>query len=159
MSKVALHEYLDEIQHLLDKELYDEAAGHCRSILRQHPRHVDTYRLLGQALLEQYEYAAADDIFQRILRALPNDLTAHIGLSMIAQERDDLPKAIWHMQRAYELDPYTLSLQAELKKLYNARDGHAPAKLILTQGALAHLHFRGEMYQTAVTKCRLMLEK
>ena len=159
MSKVALHEYLNDIQHLLDEEMYDEAAGHCRFILHQHPRHVDTYRLLGQALLEQDEYSAAEDVFQRILGALPNDLTIHIGLSIVAKETDNLPKAIWHMQRAYELDPYNPSLQSELKKLYKQRDGRAPAKLILTQGALARLHFQGEMYETAVSEWRSMLKK
>jgi len=159
VSKVSLHEYLNEIQHLLDEEMFNEAAGHCRSILRQHPRHVDTYRLLGQALLEQDEYSAAEDVFQRILGALPNDLTVHIGLSIIGQETGNLPKAIWHMQRAYELDPYNSSLQSELKKLYKQRDGRTPAKLVLTQGALAHLHFQGEMYQTAVSGWLAMLKK
>jgi Flp pilus assembly protein TadD len=67
---------------LMDNSQYDLASQHCRYILQQYPRHLETYRVLGKSYLEQHRLAEAIDVFQRVLSAEPNDFIAHVGLAI-----------------------------------------------------------------------------
>lgn len=134
-----------------------EAVAHCRHILNQYPRHVATYRLLGKAFLEQQRFSSAIDVFQRVLSADPEDFIAHIGLSIAYKAEQLQAQAIWHMERAFELDPYNAIIQEELKALYAQRDGIAPERLSLTPGALARLHYRSGLYPQAIAAARELL--
>jgi tetratricopeptide (TPR) repeat protein len=81
MTTISLQEYLERVNTLIDEGQLTEAVAHCRNILETYPRHIDTYRLLAKALLEQHAYEDAADLFQRILSADPNDFISHVGLS------------------------------------------------------------------------------
>ena len=105
MTQITLQAYLKEIDQLIDDNRLTEAVAHCKHILRQHPRYIEAYRLLGKALLEQHEYVSATDIFQRILSADPEDFVAHVGLSVAYKAEELINDAIWHMERAYEIQP------------------------------------------------------
>lgn len=118
MTTIALHKYHEQIDKLLNDSHYDLAVEHCRHILQQHPQHIATYRLLAKALLEKNDYAGATELFQRILSADPNDYIAHAGLAVIYKEEDVVSQAIWHLERAYEIEPYNAAIQHELRSLY-----------------------------------------
>lgn len=162
MTTISLHKYHEQINYLLEDSQYSLAANHCRYILQQHPRHVDTYRLLARTMIEQGDYTAATELFQRVLSADPNDYIAHAGLSVVYREEDVLSQAIWHLERAYEIEPYNGAIQNELKGLYidhseqNARHKEGgdvidvPDSLPLTKGALARLYIKGEFYTQAI---------
>jgi hypothetical protein len=152
VRRIALHDYLSQIEGLLDDNRLPEAAAHCHFVLQQYPRHIGAYRLFGRALLEQQLYDDAIDIFERLLGADPEDLISHAGLALAYSESRDLERAIWHMERAFEVDPYNRAIQDELRKLYEARDGDAPPRLALTRAALARLHLRGALYQQAAAE-------
>jgi uncharacterized protein HemY len=68
VRRAALHEYLSQIEGLLDENRLPEAVAHCHFILQQFPRHIDTYRLLGRTFLEQQLYDEAKDVFARTWR-------------------------------------------------------------------------------------------
>ena len=59
MAKIALRVYNNEIGDLTDHGQIEEAVAHCRHILETYPKHVDTYRLLGKAYLEEQRYGDA----------------------------------------------------------------------------------------------------
>ena len=82
MGRIALRDYLNQIVDLIDESRLDEAIAHCRNILKQHPRHVETYQLLGRALIELQNYGDAADIFQRVLSADPENVISHAGLAV-----------------------------------------------------------------------------
>src|SRR5512142_544312 len=105
MVNTTLRAYLDELNLLLEQEALEEAIGHCRHILQHFPKNVETYRLLGRALLEKGRHDEAADVSQRVLSALPDDFVSHLGLSSVAEEKNQIPTAIWHLERAYEQDP------------------------------------------------------
>ncbi|MCB8922625.1 MAG: tetratricopeptide repeat protein [Ardenticatenaceae bacterium] len=160
MATTVLRDYLELINQLLEDGRYNEATQHCRHILQQYPRHIDTYRALANSLLEQHMYADAADIFHRVLSADPNDFISHVGLAFIHREEGHLPEAVWHMERAYELEPYNIPIQQELHGLYRTRDRkHQTGPLPLNQNALAHLYFRGEMYQMAAAELLALREE
>ncbi len=152
MAKVSLRIYNSEIGTLIDQGNVDEAIGHCYHILKTFPKHIETYKLLGKAYLEAKKYAAAADIFSRVLMSVPNDFVSHVGMSLIADENEKMDDAIWHMQRAFEAQPSNAAVQGELQRLYGRRDGVQPPKVRMTSGALANVYVQGELYPQALAE-------
>ncbi|MGB3716333.1 MAG: tetratricopeptide repeat protein [Candidatus Promineifilaceae bacterium] len=159
MGRIALRDYLKQIVDLIDESRLDEAVAHCRNILEQHPRHVETYQLFGRALLELQNYGDATDIFQRVLSADPENIISHAGLAVAHSEGDDLPRAIWHMERAFDIDPYNRAILVELSELYARRDGEAPNQIDVTRTALARLYLRGSLYRLAADEFSALLSE
>ena len=159
MAKVSLRIYNKEIERLVEQGQTDEAIAHCRHILKTFPKHLETYRLLGKAYLEARRYAEAVDIFGRLLMAVPEDFVAHVGLSIIRDEENKLDDAIWHMERAFEVQSSNAAIQAELQRLYGRRDGMEPPKIRMTRGALARIYVLGELYPQAIAEIRAVLSE
>jgi tetratricopeptide (TPR) repeat protein len=150
MAKVSLRSYNSEIDQLIDNNQLDEAIAHCIHILEIYPKLVDTYRLLGKAFLERQRYNDAADMFLRVLAIFPDDFVAHIGISIVREELSELNLAVFHMERAFEVQPTNTAIQEELKRLYGKRDGVAPTKIRLTHPALARLYSKGDLNQQAL---------
>ncbi len=152
MANISLREYIRKIENLIENGQIDQAIGHCKHILQIYPKHIDSYRLLGKALLEKQKYGDASDIFQRVLSSVPDDFISHIGMSIIREDENNLDAAIWHMERAFEVQPSNKAVQDELRRLYTSRDGVAPPKIRLTRGALVRMYTRGELYNQAIAE-------
>jgi tetratricopeptide (TPR) repeat protein len=157
MAKVSLRGYNTEIDQLIDNNQLDEAIAHCIHILGGYPKHADSYRLLGKAFLERQRYNDAADMFLRVLAIFPDDFVAHIGISIVREELSDLNLAVFHMERAFEVQPTNTAIQEELKRLYGKRDGIAPAKIRLTHPALARLYSKGDLNQQALGELSVAL--
>ena len=159
MAKVSLRKYNKEIENLVERGQLDEAIAHCRHVLNTFPKNLETYRLIGKAYLEAKRYNEATDIFERLLMAVPDDFVAHVGMSIIHDEQKNMDAAIWHMQRAFEVQPSNAAIQAELQRLYGRRDGVEPSKIRLTRGALAQMYVQGELYPQAISEINSVLEE
>jgi tetratricopeptide (TPR) repeat protein len=158
MTKISLRAYNREIEGLIEHgERLDEAVAHCRHILKTYPKHLETYRLLGKAYLEAKRYDQAVDIFGRVLVSAPEDFVSHVGMSIIADEQGRLDEAIWHMERAFEVQPSNAAIQGELQRLFGRRDGVEPPRIRLTRGALARMYVQGELYNQAISEIRAVL--
>jgi tetratricopeptide (TPR) repeat protein len=157
MAKIALRVYNHEIEGLIEANQLDEAIAHCHFILKTFPMHVDTYRLLGKAFLESRRYTDAADIFQRILMVVPDDFVSHVGMSIIRDDENKLDEAIWHMERAFEVQPSNPAIQGELRRLYGRRDGIEPPKIRLSRDALAYMYAQGDLHNQAIAEIRSVL--
>lgn len=157
MARISLRAYNREIENLIERAQIDQAIAHCRHILKTFPKHIDTYRLLGKAFLESQRYGDAADIFQRVLSSMPEDFVSHVGMSIIREDEGNLDEALWHMERAFEMQPANGAIQDELRRLYGRRDGFEPPKVRLTRGALARMYAKGELYQQAIAELRAAL--
>jgi tetratricopeptide (TPR) repeat protein len=158
MAKISLRAYDREIEGLIEHDQRtDEAIAHCRHILKTYPKHLETYRLLGKAYLEAKRYQEAVDIFERVLMAAPEDFVSHVGMSIIADDQGKLDEAIWHMERAFEMQPSNAAIQGELQRLFARRDGVEPSKIRLTRGALARMYMQGELYTQAISEIKAVL--
>ena len=158
MTKVALRAYDHEIESMIEQgQRLDEAVAHCRHILATYPKHLGTYRLLGKAYLEAKRYDQAVDIFQRVLVAAPDDFVSHVGMSIIADDQGKLDESIWHMERAFEVQPSNAAIQSELQRLFGRRDGVEPPKIRLTRGALAQMYVQGDLYSQAISEIQAVL--
>ncbi len=159
MAKVSLRSYNREIETMVDQGQLDEAIAHCRHILNTFPKNLETYRLLGKAYLEAKRYNEATDIFERLLLSVPDDFVAHVGMSIIHDEQNEVDAALWHMERAFEVQPSNAAIQSELQRLFGRRDGIEPPKIRLTRGALAHMYVQGELYPQAISEIKAVLEE
>ena len=159
MAIINLRAYIREIEGMVDSGRYAETIAHCRYILEHFPKHVATYRLLGKALLENRQFGDAADIFQRVLSSIPDDFIAHLGMSIIREDEGNLDSAIWHMERAFEVQPSNAAVQVELRRLYGRRDGLTPPKVQLTRGALARMSAKSRLYTQAITELRAALSE
>lgn len=156
---ISLKAYNREIEQLIDNGLYDEAIAHCIHILGSYPKCIDSYRNLGKSLLELKKYPEALDVFSRVLSAIPDDFIAHVGLSLIFEDQNNLDLSIWHMEQAFDVQPSNLAIQDELKRLFGRRDGEQPTKIRLSRGALVRMYARGELFQQAITEIHSILEE
>jgi tetratricopeptide (TPR) repeat protein len=152
MAEISLRAYVKEIDNLVETEQLDEAMAHCRHILELHPKHVETYRILGKAYLEAKRYGDAADIFQRVLSSIPDDFVAHIGMAIVREDEGNLDASIWHIERAFETNPANPAIQQELRRLIGRRDGLEPSKVHMTRGALARMYAHGELYPQAIAE-------
>jgi tetratricopeptide (TPR) repeat protein len=157
MAGITLRDYIREIEKQIDGKRYDEATAHCHYMLQSYPKAVEIYRLLGKAFLENQRYGDAADIFQRVLSALPDDFVSHAGMSIIREDEGNLDEAIWHMERAFDVQPANSALQEELRRMYERRDNVEPLKIRLTRSALARMYFKGQLYPQAIAETRAAL--
>ena len=157
MAKISLRAYNKEIESLIDRGQNDQALAHCRHILKSYPKHIDTYRLMAKAYIEAQRYGDASDVFQRVLSSIPDDFVSHLGMSIIREDEGNLDAAIWHMERAFEIQPANGAIQSELRRLYGRRDGIEPPKVRLTRGALARMYLKGELFHQAISELRTAL--
>lgn len=157
MVMIALRAYHRQIEEWIDQGLYDQAIAHCRHILNFYPKSIDTYRLLGKAFLENQRYGDATDILQRVLSSIPDDFVSHVGMSIVREDEGNINEAIWHMERAFEIQPSNNAVQGELRRLYGRRDGIEPPKINLNRGALARMYIKGNLHTQAIADLRVAL--
>ncbi len=159
MAKISLRAYCDEVKELIRANSHEEAIAICQHILRHHPKHMETYRLLGEACVELGRYREAGDFFRRVLSADPEDFIAHVGLSIIYEDQEALDEAIWQMEHAFELNPSNAEIRKDLQRLYGRRDGLEKARVKLTPGALGRLYVKGGLLSQAIAEFKALLEK
>jgi tetratricopeptide (TPR) repeat protein len=157
MANINLREYIHEIENLIESGQNDEAIAHCHHILGKYPRNLATHRLLGKAYLEMQRYEEAARVFQHVLECIPDDFTSHLGMSVIRDHEGQLEASVWHMERAFDIQPANALIQGELRRLYQQRDGLEPQKIHLTRGALARMYAKGDLYPQAISELRAAL--
>ncbi len=159
MAEITLREYCDQARKLIRDESYDRAIAICRHILKHYPKHLRSYRLMGEASLERGDYVEAANLFKRVLSADMEDVVVYAGLGIVYDEEGAVDEAIWQLERAFELTPGNAEIRRELQRLYALRDGEAPPKLKLTPAALGRLYLREGLYQRAIDEFRGVLEE
>jgi len=142
---------------MIDGNRADEAIVHLKHILGIYPKNIEAYRLLAKGLLERNRHLDAADVFQRVLSSVPDDFISHIGMAVVREDEGNMDAAIWHMERAYEVEPNSGPVQEELRRLYGRRDGTEPPKLRLTRAALARMYEKGDLYPQAIGELRAAL--
>jgi tetratricopeptide (TPR) repeat protein len=159
MNEISLHEYCEQIEIIIEQGRYAEAVAHGQHILKQYPKHVATYRLLGKAMIEADQDEYATDMFHRVLSVDPEDLVAWVGISELHNRRGDIAAATWHLERAFEVatDNEMGIVEEELRHLYGRRDGVAPERVQLTRAGLARLYLKGDLLSRAISEFHALL--
>jgi len=159
MQKIPLRLFYRKIEELIVNQQSDAAISHAEFLLEKYPKNIAVYKLLGKAFLEKQEFDFANTIFEKILRVEPDDFVSHIRMSIIAESFGNLEKSLNSMRRAYELEPSNESLQTEVKRLQEAKDGAAPDQVRLTRGALIKMYSRSQLAEQAIAEARLGIQE
>ena len=159
MQKIPLRVFYKKIEELILNQQSDAAISRAKFLLEKYPKNIAVYKLLGKAFLEKQEFDFANTIFEKILRVEPDDFVSHIGISIIAESFGNLEKSLNSMRRAYELEPSNESLQTEIKRLQEAKDGVAPDQVRLTRGALIKMYSRSQLVEQAIAESRLGIQE
>jgi tetratricopeptide (TPR) repeat protein len=158
VARVTLQHYCDEARELINSGAYDEAVAVCHHILKRYPKHIETYRIMGEACLEKGEREDATDIFKRLLSADPENFVAYAGLGVLSEAQGALEEAVGHMERAFELAPNNDGIRDALRRLYAKRDGTEPVRIKLNKAALARMYVKGSQYEQAIREFQELLE-
>lgn len=150
---VTLEAYADENRALIHNGRNDEAIGICKHILHYYPKHIDSYRQLGEAYLEKDELDPAMDLFRRVLSADPENVIAYVGLASVFEKQHLIDEAVWHLERANEIAPGNFEIQKELLRLYSEA-AKPRQRLKLTPGGLARLYDQEGLYSQAIQELR-----
>lgn len=115
----------------------DVAETICRDHLSLHADSIDHLRLLGQALMQQRRFAAAESQYRTAI-ALASDfapLLEDLGSSLA--EQGDLAEAIEHFKQAVRLDPQLATANKKLQQALadSGRDKAMPPTLRLNADA------------------------
>jgi tetratricopeptide (TPR) repeat protein len=149
MAKIALRTYLRDIENLISSDQAIQAMANCRAILALYPKHLAANRLLGNAGILAQDYIPAKAAYLQVLASLPDDLISHIGLSVLLETSAEIEPAVWHMQRAVEIQPGNPALQKDLQRLLRRRTGEDSSEQRLTRYALARMYQKGHLYPQA----------
>lgn len=148
--EVLLREYVNELRGLILAGHYSDALTLGQHILHYYPKHIETYRLLGEASLETDDVRGATDLFRRVLSSDPENIIALGGMALIFEEQGKLDQAMWHLERAYEIQPMNPELQKEFQRVQREFQGTSAPSLKLTPGALARTHARAGLLKQAI---------
>ncbi len=154
-NKITLRQFYRNIDEFILNQAHDEAILYSKFLLKQYPKNIELYKLLGKTFLDKQAFDLALLLFEKILEIDPDDFVSHIGLSLISENFGNLERALVCMQRAYEIQPSNESLQKEVIRLIRAKDGFAPEKLRLSRGALIKMYTRSQLADQAIAEARL----
>ncbi|MBL8147709.1 MAG: tetratricopeptide repeat protein [Anaerolineae bacterium] len=159
MAEIPLHDYIALIEGQINAGAADEASYHSRHILGRYPRCVAAFRLLGRALLLKGQYDEAEAAFRRVLGAYPTDLIAHLGLADLYDRRRRGDEAIWHAERALEVEVNRDATTSLLAALYRTYRNEGPPRHGLTALTLARQAMQKHNYDQAIATLRDSLER
>lgn len=159
MAEVNLQAYGAHIETLLASGAADEASYHSRHILSQYPRYTPAFRLLGRALLLKGQQTEAEAAFRRVLSVEPDDISAHLGLSEIYDQRKRGDEAIWHAERAMETEIANAVTGDLLRDLYQRYRSGAEPRMALTAVGLTRQALQNRDYPQAIATLRDALER
>ena len=164
MPNIRLQEYTTKIGKLIRDNRQDEAIAHCLHILHLYPKHIQSYRLLGEACLQEERLLEARDCFQRTLSADPENVPAWIGLASTYEKEGKSGEALWLAQRALELAAGNAEVRRKVQSLRAQQNGPhqvgtAESRLKLTRGALGRVYARNGLYERAIGEFRAVLQK
>jgi tetratricopeptide (TPR) repeat protein len=102
----AQREYADGCAALRNNKLI-EAENHLRKAVKQWPKYLAAWVVLGQILEAQQKTEEAHDACSRALDSAPNDLSAYLCLADISARSQNWDEVLKLSTRALEIDPAT----------------------------------------------------
>lgn len=153
MPEISLRDYLNKLENALFAGSADEVIHHSRHILQFYPKNVAAYRYLGRALVHNARWEEGSAALRRILSVIPDDYTAHLGLSEAYDGLKRGDSAIWHLERAFEQQPNNRDLIEGVRAMYRRYRAVEP-KIGLTSAAVARQHLANRRFDQAIETLR-----
>ncbi len=142
------------MRYVLRNDRPSDITALAQVVLRQMPRHLDTYQWLLRAAWRLKHWDEGEEWGRRLLQADPNNALAWRAVARGVEERGQRAKshAIW--QRAFEVAPFDPDVRSGL-----SRTNLEPnAELVLNQACLATVYRHGYRWRHAATEYRALIE-
>ncbi|HQP45474.1 MAG TPA: hypothetical protein PKV59_01590 [Flexilinea sp.] len=154
MAKIELNDYLGRIDTLVSESKYEQAAYHCFYLLRQFPKLLSLYKLLGRIFLEMNELRPALDTYSRIISAEPDNFLNHLALGFIFEELKLPDQAIFFSQAALFLQPENKEVVSLYQRLLSRMKNYPNPESF--SHLLAGIHFYNERnYEKAINELQI----
>ena len=159
MAELSLSAYQGKLIALLADDRHDEVIAHARHILKSHPKNLRAYQLLGEALVARSRWEEAAEVLRRSLGAEARDFNTHALLARVYHELEQLERAIWHAERAFDLRSNNQEIISLIRGLYREKDGVEIERMQMTATALAEQHIRNNLLDDALNVLNQALER
>ena len=151
MAKIEIREYQSRIDALISENNYEQAAYHCFYLLRQFPKNLNIYKLLGRIFLELNELRAALEVYSRIVSVEPENFLNHLSLSFIFEQLKLIDQAIYQSRTALFLQPENKDVFGLYQRLTSQVDNFSEPENFTH--ILAGVHFYTEKnYSKAISE-------
>jgi tetratricopeptide (TPR) repeat protein len=159
----------DQILGLLQNRQTAQAIKDCRNALAAYPDDVNILGLLGAALVEQGEFAAAEEVLRNVIDLTPTFAKPYDDLGTLLLQQNRAEEAVPLLEKAARLDPKLESAHFQLGKALAAvgRGPEADAAfersfaLSPSRGMMARAaeHHKAGRLEEAEQLCRRVLQK
>ncbi|MHB1354653.1 MAG: tetratricopeptide repeat protein [Anaerolineae bacterium] len=144
---------------LLDGGEWRRAASIACRILASYPLYIVAYNLNARAYLGLGELDTAQQLFERILSANPEDADAHMGLGMIHQTHGSDKAAREYLFRAYELAPGDLQVRQAMSDICRVPFGTLWEVFPMSRVGLARAMLLGRMFEQAIDVLECLVQQ
>lgn len=118
--------------YLLQKEgRLEESREHYRRALELRPEYLPAYSALADLLTKAEDWAAAEDLLERLLELDSDSVSARLGLSQLASARKEYDRAIGLLEEALRQAPEDGRIYYPLGMAYRARGDMEKARYFL----------------------------
>lgn len=103
---------------------HEEALELAGQVLKTGYQPAKAYEIRAYALLMTHQYPEALLSLNASLKLDPDSSYAHRNMRIYHYLHEDMPKAQWHFNKAYELDPETELLEGYMDRVYKKFNGY-----------------------------------
>jgi tetratricopeptide (TPR) repeat protein len=125
---------LDRGRIYLAARQFNDADDEANFILRQDPRDVSAYQLLGAALIGEQKPDEALAAFAKVTELLPNSSSAYVNMALVEVSLHRLPDAEKHLKRAVSVDSRDTQAYMDLANFYRLQNRIAESQQVLQDG-------------------------
>jgi tetratricopeptide (TPR) repeat protein len=127
----------------------EDAEALCQHVLAQHRWHLRAHLLLGQASLEQENWAEATRRFRLVVAVDPECAEAHSGMGILASREGDFDKAVRHLAQAFENAPESDETREALQQALTQRAGRPVPTPAFSAACLGRFYLKRGLPQPA----------
>src|SRR5882762_2803594 len=127
---------LDRGRLYLAAREFNQAEDEATFILKQEPKDVGAYQLLGAALIGQQKPDLALAAFSKLTELRPNDPSAFVNLALVEISLKRYAVAEQHLKKAAAVDPNSIQAYTDLANYYRLQNRAPEAQQVL-QDAIA----------------------
>lgn len=113
---------------------FDRAEDEGNFILKQDPKEVGAYQLLGAALMGEQKSDAALTAFSKVTELLPKSASAYVNMALVEINLHRLTDAEQHLRTALTVDPKATQAYSDLATFYRLENRIAEAQQVLEAG-------------------------
>jgi tetratricopeptide (TPR) repeat protein len=134
LNPTRLDARLDRGRIYLAARQFRDAEEEANFILKQDPKDVAAYQLMGAALIGEQRPDQAMDAFEKVTELMPSSASAYVNLALVEVSLHRLPDAERHLKRAVLVESGDTQAYVDLANFYRLQNRGPEAERTLRDG-------------------------